>query len=221
MKIYYFSSTHWDREWYQSFQGFRKRLAETAEGICDLLEGDPDFGAFHFDGQTVVLEDAAELRPDLAPRLRRLVASRRLLVGPWYVMPDEFLVSGEALVRNLLAGRALARRWGAEPWSFGYVCDVFGHIAQLPQILAGFGIRVALVGRGTNESTTEHFFLWESPDGTSCLRGEALRLHGLRAISTCRSSASGTTKLGRSNSRGRRRPTSTGRRSRLRSRSSS
>jgi alpha-mannosidase len=168
MKIYYFSSTHWDREWYQSFQGFRKRLAETTEGICDHLERDPAFGVFHFDGQTVVLEDAVELRPDLAPRIGRLVRSRRLLVGPWYVMPDEFLVSGEALVRNLLTGRALARRWGAEPWSFGYVCDIFGHVAQLPQILAGFGIRCALVGRGTNESTTEHFFLWESPDGTSC-----------------------------------------------------
>ena len=168
MKIYYFSSTHWDREWYQSFQGFRKRLAETTEGICETLEGEADFGAFHFDGQTVVLEDVAELRPDLVPRLEALIKARRLLVGPWYVMPDEFLVSGEALVRNLLAGRALARRWGAEPWSFGYVCDIFGHVAQLPQILAGFGIRCALVGRGTNESTTDHFFLWEAPDGTVC-----------------------------------------------------
>ena len=27
----------------------------------------------------------------------------RILIGPWYVMPDEFLVSGESLVRNLVA----------------------------------------------------------------------------------------------------------------------
>ena len=52
--------------------------------------------------------------------------------------PDQFLVSGESLVRNLQLGfrQAVNRRAHAR----GYVPDTFGHIAQLPQILLGFGI---------------------------------------------------------------------------------
>lgn len=169
MKIFYFSSTHWDREWYQTFQGFRKRLVETTEGVCDHLEEDSEFGVFHFDGQTIVLEDIFEVRPDLAPRLETLIESRRVLIGPWYVMPDEFLVSGEALIRNLSIGHRIAREYGVEPWKFGYICDIFGHIAQMPQIFAGVGISYALLGRGTNEDTTERYFRWEAPDGSQCV----------------------------------------------------
>lgn len=169
MQIFYFSSTHWDREWYQTFQGFRKRLVETTEGICDHLEEDSEFGVFHFDGQTIVLEDVFEVRPDLRPRLENLIEARRVLIGPWYVMPDEFLVSGEALIRNLSIGHRIAARYGTEAWKFGYICDIFGHIAQMPQIFAGFGISHALLGRGTNADTTNRYFRWEAPDGTQCL----------------------------------------------------
>ncbi|GAB1481415.1 hypothetical protein MASR2M78_02300 [Treponema sp.] len=166
MKIFYFSSTHWDREWYQSFQGFRKRLVEVARGICDTMEKDTSFGTFHFDGQSIVLEDIAEVDPATDKRLRKLIKDRRILIGPWYVMPDEFLVSGEAMIKNLRVGHALSAEYDTEAWKFGYVCDTFGHIAQMPQILKGFGIDQALLGRGTNEDTTQAFFRWKSLDGS-------------------------------------------------------
>ena len=48
----------------------------------------------------------------------------------------------------------------------GFVCDMFGHPSQLPQIFAGFGLRDVVLGRGTNEHTTPMYFTWEAPDGT-------------------------------------------------------
>ena len=91
------------------------------------------------DGQTIVLEDYLAIRPEEEPRIRRLVGAGRLEVGPWHVLPDEFLVSGESIVRNLLEGRRIASRFG-NPLAVGYLPDPFGHVAQLPAILRGFGI---------------------------------------------------------------------------------
>ena len=104
--------THWDREWYLTFQQFRMRLVRTVDKVLDLLEADPRFTYFTLDGQTIVLEDYLEVRPENAERLRRLAREGRLLIGPWYLQPDEFLVGGESLVRNLLVGRRMAEAYG-------------------------------------------------------------------------------------------------------------
>lgn len=167
--IYILSGTHWDREWYQTFQGFRYRLVETLNQALDDLEAHPEFPVFTLDGQTIVLEDYLEIEPGREAELRRLIAEGRLLIGPWYVMPDEFLLSGESLIHNLLLGRRICKSYGVAPWNYGYICDIFGHAAQTPQIFAGFGIDAALLGRGTNEHTTPAHFRWRSPDGTDCL----------------------------------------------------
>jgi len=172
MKFYYFNSTHWDREWYQSFQVYRKYLIDVCGRLLEIYRDNPDF-KFTFDGQTVVLEDIVELRPDYAPKLRELVTAGKLNVGPWYVMPDEFLVSGESLIRNLLIGKAVAREYGSEAWPVGYICDIFGHIAQMPQIAHKFGLDGLVVWRGVAESVGP-YCLWYSPDGTGV---KTLHLH--------------------------------------------
>ena len=165
LDIFYFSSTHWDREWYQTYQGFRFRLAEMTDKLLDLFDKDPDYKTFHFDGQTIVLEDYAEVRPEKIEQLKKLIKEGKILVGPWFVMPDEFLVSGESLIKNHSIGHDLAKQWGGEPWKYGYICDIFGHIAQMPQIFKGFGIDYSLLGRGTTE-TMPAYFKWQSPDGS-------------------------------------------------------
>jgi alpha-mannosidase len=143
--------THWDREWYLPFEQFRLLLGERVDGVLDVLERDPAFRSFTLDGQAIVLEDYVDVRPDEEPRLRELLAAGRLEVGPWYVLPDEILVGGESLVRNLLLGRRVCRRFGAEPSTAGYEPDSFGHPAQLPQILAGFGLHTFLFSRGLGD----------------------------------------------------------------------
>lgn len=165
-KVHYVASTHWDREWYLPFQGFRYRLVKLAAQLLDILDSREDYKQFVFDGQTAVLDDIVEARPDLRARLERHIKSGRLHVGPWYTMPDERIVSGESLIRNMLLGFKTSRSYGAGPMRYGYICDIFGHIAQTPQIFAGMGIGHALLGRGTNHHSHPPFFEWESPDGS-------------------------------------------------------
>ena len=94
----------------------------------------------------------------------------RLLIGPWYVLPDEFLTSEEAILRNLLLGQAIARQFGRS-MDVGYVPDPFGHIGQLPQILRGFGIESAMFSRGMGDEgeTLGTEFRWRAPDGSEVL----------------------------------------------------
>ncbi|NOZ57119.1 MAG: hypothetical protein GXO73_10080, partial [Calditrichaeota bacterium] len=164
------SETHWDREWYQPFQEFRYHLVRTFEQLVETLNERPDYRTFVFDGQAVVLEDALEVAPELQSPLAELGRKGRIRFGPWYVLPDEFLVSGESLVRNLHFGCETARPFGPPLW-VGYVPDAFGHPAQLPQILARFGIRHAVMWRGMGEEAEDlgSEFWWEGLDGSRVL----------------------------------------------------
>lgn len=169
-KIYYFNGTHWDREWYKTFQGFRYLLMGVLDEVIETLEQNDDFPVYMLDGQTAVLDDYLEISPEQRERLIKLIRDGRIAVGPWYTQPDEFIPSGESLIRNLLLGHAKAKEYGAKAaMRYGYICDIFGHIAQMPQIFAGFGIEGALMQRGNNMDTTPPHFRWESPDGTVCM----------------------------------------------------
>jgi hypothetical protein len=157
--------THWDREWYRTHEQFRHRLVRLLDRVLDGLERDPAFRHFTLDGQTIVVEDYLEIRPRARERIAKLVRDGRLLVGPWYVLPDEWLVSGEALIRNLRLGlRQAAELGGAMP--IGYVPDQFGHVGQLPQIFRGFGFEGAVLWRGVGADVDRTTFLWEAPDGS-------------------------------------------------------
>lgn len=160
--------THWDRAWYLTFEQFRIRLVKLTDKVIELLKSDERFKCFVFDGQTVVIEDYLEVRPERRDEIRELVSSGRLLIGPWYVLPDEFLVSAEAIVRNLMLGHKIATSMGGV-MKVGYIPDPFGHIAQLPQILCGFGIDSAIFMRGVGDEGEElgSEFLWEGLDGKS------------------------------------------------------
>jgi mannosylglycerate hydrolase len=160
--------THWDREWYVPFEEFQLRLAAVVDEVIDVLESDPGFTHFTLDGQAIVIEDYLDIRPENERRLRALIEAGRLEVGPSYILPDELLVGAEPLVRNLLHGRAVCRRYGAEPTPVGYMPDSFGHPLQLPQILAGFGIDTFIFSRGMGDELDEVgvVFRWRSPDGS-------------------------------------------------------
>ena len=166
--VYYMSSTHWDREWYLPFQGFRFYLVNMIDDLVKKMNADDNYPIFTLDGQTIVLEDYEEVAFERVKALKTLIADGRIIVGPWYVMPDEFLVSGESLIMNLMFGDKLAQEWHANVLKYGYVNDIFGHIAQMPQIFAGFNIHGAYLGRGVGNEVPISHFLWQSPDGTKC-----------------------------------------------------
>ena len=164
--------THWDREWYSPFQVFRVRLVHLLDALLPLLERDLSYARFLLDGQTAVIDDYLAVRPEAEPRLARLAASGRVQVGPWMILMDEFMVSGETIVRNLQLGMARATVLGGA-MQVGYLPDMFGHVAQMPQVLRLAGLEHAVVWRGVPAAITETAFWWEAPDG-SRVRAEYL-----------------------------------------------
>ncbi len=166
--VFYIASTHWDREWYQTFQAFRYQLVELMDELFDTMQRDERYRCFQTDGQSILLEDYLEIRPEKEEQARAFCEGGRLRLGPWYSMPDEFLVAPESLIRNLEFGLRVAREYGNVSKA-GFVCDMFGHISQLPQIFQGFGINNAYVFRGTNEDTHGGSFLWRGPDGSELI----------------------------------------------------
>ena len=165
-KAFIVPHTHWDREWYQTFQQFRIRLINLVDNLIDILENDKTFSDFTLDGQTIVLEDYLEVYPERREILKQYITEGRIHVGPWYILPDEFLVSAESIIRNLLLGHKIASEFG-RVMKVGYIPDPFGHISQMPQILRGFGIDNIIFWRGIEYDQSQgNEFIWQGPDGT-------------------------------------------------------
>ncbi|MFX0020716.1 MAG: alpha-mannosidase [Candidatus Hermodarchaeota archaeon] len=164
--------THWDREWYITFQEFRARLVVMMDKLLHILKTNPEYNNFTFDGQVIPLEDYLEVRPEREEEIKKYVEEGRLSVGPMYVLPDEFLVSGESLIRNLLIGHQIAQKFG-NIMKAGYIPDPFGHIAQLPQILKGFEIPSILFQRGFGNEFEEKSlnleFKWNAPGNSASI----------------------------------------------------
>lgn len=162
--------THWDREWYETVAGYRPRLLVAVDGIIAELERPGGVDHFTFDGQTIALEDYLGDRPEMRERVDRLVRAGRLVVGPWYVLSDLILVHGEATLRNLEEGLRVAARHG-RAMRVGYVADPFGHPAQMPQVLRGFGYGSYVFARGLGDEGEDlgAEFEWQAPSGDRVL----------------------------------------------------
>ncbi len=169
-RVHVVSHTHWDREWYRTFDEFRLGLSEVIGQVLDRLDSDEAFRHFVLDGQAILLDDHLARHPDDEARIRRHVTSGRLAVGPWYILPDEFLVSGESTVRNLELGHRTAARFGPVQ-TVGYMPDSFGHLAQIPQLLRGAGLDSFLYTRGNGDEIDRlgAEYIWRGPDGSEVL----------------------------------------------------
>ncbi|MBN8193839.1 hypothetical protein JI667_16945 [Bacillus sp. NTK074B] len=155
--------THWDREWYFPFEVFRHRLILVMDRIVSGLEKG-ELEQFVLDGQMAALEDYFEVCEErMKEKVLHFIEEKKIIIGPWYVLADEFLVSGESLIRNMEMGLKIASQYG-EPQKVGYLPDTFGHVSQMPQLLQGFGIDNAILWRGIKPETSE--FHWEAPNGS-------------------------------------------------------
>jgi hypothetical protein len=140
-------------------------LVDVVDAVLDQLEADEQL-QFMLDGQLATVDDYLEIRPEAEERIRALVQAGRLAIGPWQTLVDEFLVDGETTLRNLEAGLARAAEFGSA-MPVGYLPDMFGHVAQMPQILRLAGLETAVVWRGVPTAVRFHRFVWEGIDGSS------------------------------------------------------
>ncbi|WP_217589113.1 alpha-mannosidase [Lentibacillus saliphilus] len=177
-QIHIISHTHWDREWYMPYENHHMRLVDLMDDLLETLKTHPGFKSFHLDGQTIILEDYLQVRPDKREDLKQFIQEGMIHIGPWYILQDEFLTSSESNVRNLQYGMKDAKQWGNVS-KVGYFPDSFGNIGQAPQLLRQAGINNAIFGRGVKPTgfnntviESDNFespyseMYWRSPDGS-------------------------------------------------------
>lgn len=159
--------THWDREWYREYEVFRLRLLRVFDNILGMLENNL-IPSFYFDGQIAALEDYLEMRPEKLPLIKSLIASKKLFVGPFYCLVDEFLTDKLSFSKNLEIGMTKAIELGCSDF-IGYLADTFGHSQNIVEILRDFGIDKCIVWRGCGDFPAE--FKWCGMDTVRLVRG--------------------------------------------------
>lgn len=160
------SNTHWDREFRRSFEKTRRRLMTMMDVTLDILESDPNYPSFTMDGHSIMLDDYLEMRPGRREQVERFVREGRLVIGPWYTLPETMSISHEALARNFLRGRENMERYGAPRGTVAYTPASWGQTGQMPQILDNFGLSRMMFYRGISHHECDAEFIWEAPDGT-------------------------------------------------------
>ena len=163
------STTHWDREWYWPQEKFRIRLVDLMDSLIEIFNTNEKYKYYTLDGQVIPLDDYLEIKPEKRSEVKELIKNGKLLIGPWYVLPDVFLVSGESIVRNLLVGFNEAKKYG-NVMKVGYLPDSFSHIDQMPQIMNGFGLKEYFFMRGMGGKEYQKIgseFIWSTIDGSN------------------------------------------------------
>ena len=159
--------THWDREWYREFEVFRLRLLRVFDNVLNLLE-ENKIPSFYFDGQVSALLDYLELRPEKESLVRKFIKNKKLFIGPFYTLVDEFLTDANAFRKNLEIGLKISKDFGCEDF-IGYLADTFGHSKNVPPILKEFGINKCVVWRGCGNIPSE--FLFNGINTVNLIRG--------------------------------------------------
>ncbi|CAM4270998.1 alpha-mannosidase [Erysipelothrix inopinata] len=178
--VHIISHSHWDREWYMAYEQHHMRLVDLFEDLFDVFENDPGFKSYHLDGQTISIDDYLEVCPENKDKVKRLVEEKKLFIGPFYILQDDFLISAEANARNMLVGIDESKRWG-EPVKLGYFPDTFGNMGQAPQMMKQGGLDAVAFGRGVKTTGFNNVVVdedyaskyseinWEGADGTEIL----------------------------------------------------
>ncbi len=159
--------THWDREWYREFEVFRLRLLRVFDNVLDMLSKNK-IPCFYFDGQVSALEDYLEMRPENEELIYGLIRHKKLFIGPFYCLTDEFLTDKTCFSKNLEIGLKTAEKFGCKDF-IGYLADTFGHSQNVVDILRDFGIDKCMVWRGVGDFPSE--FSWCGMDTVNLVRG--------------------------------------------------
>ena len=165
-KVFVVPHTHWDREWFFTSDQAKVYLLKDLKDVLDHLEASGQYGSFLLDGQSSLIEDYLNWRPQERKRVEKLVKEKKLILGPWYTQTDQYLASGESIINNLRIGMKQSDELGGH-MNIAYVPDSFGQESSMPQIYQQLGIDDAVLYRGFSlDDTKQSEFTWQGEDGS-------------------------------------------------------
>lgn len=160
--------SHLDVAWLWAYSETRRKAMRTFANALALLEREPAFTFMQSQPQLYAYVEEAD--PAFFERVVCAVASGRFSMQPaaLWVEPDCNLISGESLLRQMLAAnRYCVAKFGATP-SIAWLPDTFGFPNTLPSLLAHAGIAyfatTKLQWNDTNRFPYPRF-RWRGPDG--------------------------------------------------------
>lgn len=167
--VYATGFSHVDMVWLWQEKHTVRKLANTFLNALALLDRYPEY-IFSF-SQPYAFELLEKHYPDIFKRVQEMVAAGRIdIVGNLWVEMDTNLTGGEAMVRQLLYGRAyFMKKFGKDSDVF-FMPDSFGYTASLPQILKKSGVKYfftdKLAAFNDRYRFPHTFFQWQGIDGT-------------------------------------------------------
>lgn len=155
----------------------QRTQAESIEQMISLVRqyllacrADPYYGVYL--SEIDYLKPYLDLFPEERVWITRLIQQERCATGGAYNQPNETTISGESLIRNLLIGRHYHKTLTGYEAPVYMTWDVFGHIPQLPQILAGCGIEAVVFTRTNYRDPSiqvpgiPDLYQWFAPNGS-------------------------------------------------------
>ena len=159
---------HIDSAWLWPVRETMRKVARTFSNVLQLMDEHPDFVFAASSAQQY--QWMRDHYPDVYERMRARIAEGRFVpVGGMWVESDTNLPGGEALARQLVAGKGFfLREFGVDTREV-WLPDSFGYTGALPQIVAASGTEYFLTQKiSWNETNVmpHHSFLWEGIDGS-------------------------------------------------------
>ncbi len=144
--IYYVTGFHADPVWIEDQRDYSVALIGSARQNVLLAQADPSYGAYL--SEISYLKPFFDMYPELREPLKQMIKEGRIGTGGAYNQPVEKLISGEGLARNIVYGKLFHKNvLGADPTVYmGW--DIFGHAAQLSQIVLETGGQGAMWSKG-------------------------------------------------------------------------
>lgn len=169
--LYAFGHAHIDVAWLWPLQHTERKMAMTVLNQLLLFDEYPEHRFLQ--SQPHLYWMLKERYPEIYARFKAAVKAGKVIAdGGMWVEADTNVSGGEALIRQILYGRAFFRDELGVDSRVLWLPDVFGYSGSLPQILAGTG----MLGFATQKITWaynggEPFpynnFWWEGIDGTA------------------------------------------------------
>lgn len=160
--IHLVNHTHWDREWYFTTSDSLVLSDDIFTNVLSTLQSNAEM-KFTLDGQSSIIDDYLEIRPEKIHLVKELVANGQLKIGPWFTQTDAFYVDTESIIKNLSIGIRESKKYG-DYMNVGYLPDTFGLNQDMPTLLLNAGIDNIVFWRGVDfgKHVNSPYFIWSS-----------------------------------------------------------
>lgn len=169
-KLHLIGNAHLDPVWLWNWQEGYMEVLATFRSALDRLKESEDFVFTCSSARYYKWVEEADsgMFEEIRQRVRE---GRWVIVGGWWIQPDDNMPCGESFARQALYSQRYYQEKFGVTCKTGYCVDTFGHSAELPKLLAQGGMENFVFMRpGDHENAdVPQLFWWESVDGSQVL----------------------------------------------------